>query len=178
MKVLFLDIDGVLNSIQSAIMFQKIRDSGKVSPKFEIFGEDGLCPVATSNLEHIVSEVPDLKIVISSTWRLGASLKDLKKICSFSEKVSECVIDSTPVIKDAPRGEEIAYWLRQTRHKVRAYAVVDDDSDMDAVEDNFFQTDNKDGLMYTLAQEIIEHLNKEETHDNRNDRTRRRRRRR
>ena len=61
MKVLFLDIDGVLNSVefsQKQVRRSLLADTSQIDP------------VACSKINNLVKTVPDLKIVISSTWRL------------------------------------------------------------------------------------------------------------
>lgn len=161
MRVLFLDIDGVLNSYQSAHFFNRIRNIRGPFPKFldpynQNHGE--LCPIAISNLEYILETLKDLKIVISSTWRLGCALKDLKAIFPMSELIRERIIDATPVLSRAPRGDEIKKWLMSCKTKVSDFAVLDDDTDMKAVEDNFYHCPHKVGLDFILAEKIISHF--------------------
>jgi histidinol phosphatase-like enzyme len=64
MKVIFLDFDGVLNSIQDSIFYS--RTKGDYGFKFS--------PLACSNIQWLLEQDPSIKIVISSTWRVLHSL--------------------------------------------------------------------------------------------------------
>ena len=62
-RYLFLDIDGVLNTMRySDYLTEHDKDDTD---------EDGALfdPEAVANLETIIKNVPDVKIIISSTWR-------------------------------------------------------------------------------------------------------------
>jgi hypothetical protein len=165
MKILFLDIDGVLNSYQSARMLHHIRRNEKETPEYIqrfLLEKEGLdvCPLAISNLEYLLEEVKELKIVLSSTWRLGLDLKGIKKLFPMSELIRERIIDSTPCLRsDCQRGDEIKRWLINTSYRVRKFAVLDDDSDMKAVEDDFFHVNHKVGLDYIMVESLIRHFN-------------------
>lgn len=78
MKLIFLDMDGVMNSVQSAIFyhdFMQLPNSWFKEVwrgKSESIGYRGeICPYAVSNLRNLLEDFPETKIVISSTWRLG-----------------------------------------------------------------------------------------------------------
>lgn len=119
-----------------------------------------LSPSAISNLEYILEEVKDLKIVISSTWRMGCELKDLKALFPCSSLIKSRIIDSTPCLaSDCQRGDEIKKWIVTRNTRIKDYVVLDDDSDMDAVEDNFLHINHKNGLTYTDAETVIRMLN-------------------
>jgi len=142
MKVLFLDIDGVLNSYQSATFWHNKRDQNKWENELYEAWKGTLkeylalefCPIALSNLEELCRRLPDLKIVVSSTWRLGETVESLKKIFSISSFISNAIIDVTPRLMCnsdyAPvRGDEIKAWLNK-HPDVTNYVIIDDDSDM------------------------------------------------
>jgi len=153
-KILFLDIDGVLNSAQSALYHRKAH--GERMPEFE------LCPIATSNLQYIFEQVPDLRIVVSSTWR-GWGIKRMKSILSDYKIRPGYVIDVTPWIetkdgKHVKRGIEIQTWLDRNKDMVTDFVIVDDDSDMEHLLPYLVQTDGYEGLMWRKAQEIIDKL--------------------
>lgn len=72
-RYLFLDIDGVLNTMRySDYLTEHDKDDTD---------EDGALfdPEAVANLETIIKNVPDVKIIISSTWRFkgGKWMKEL-----------------------------------------------------------------------------------------------------
>lgn len=156
MKVIFLDFDGVINSHQSATFWHNKRDQAKWENEmysswqgtlFEYLAHE-FCPIALSNVEELFRRVPDLKIVVSSTWRLGNSVEALKKILSGAPLVAAAVIDRTPVLRDGPRGNEIQNWL-DSHPEVTEYAIIDDDSDMlDSQQDRFVHTSELHGFQY------------------------------
>lgn len=161
MKVLFLDVDGVLNSVQ-AVYFYHRRNKGTVKTEWNPYEE--FCPIAISNLVGILEAVPDLKIVVSSTWRLGCvTADDLRKIfdpiplADGQKLIKDAIIDRTPAFRDGPRGNEIADWLK--KNPVAQYAIVDDDSDMlENQMSNFYQTDGYVGLNWRDSDKIINHF--------------------
>jgi hypothetical protein len=161
MKVLFLDFDGVLNSAQ----YFQMRHRKNRQPPYE----EDFCPISCSNLLWILEEVPDLKIVISSSWRLGTSMEELRKILAREGVPPECVIDKTPdLYKDKhelPRGLEIQKWLDDNQHLgIEKFCIVDDDSDMEHLtETHFVKTNACVGMDWFVARDIIMRLADPET---------------
>ena len=66
MKVIFLDIDGVLNSEQTIV--QEMKNTGK----FSRFSKS-----LVDEFNRIIFET-DAKIVLSSSWRIGMSISNIK----------------------------------------------------------------------------------------------------
>lgn len=150
MKVLFLDFDGVLNSEQF------VRAVARGSTKWK---NTDLDHRACSNLQYILDQVPDCKIVISSTWRKLYELEELKKFLSHMGVDAERVIDVTPYrLSDRIRGGEIAEWLEDAKD-VTSFAIVDDDSDMGELMHRLVRTDSTDGLTLSKAKAIVDMLN-------------------
>lgn len=156
MKVIFLDFDGVLNSMQSATFWHNKRDQAKWENELysawtgtlrEYLAQE-FCPIALSNVEELVRRIPDVKIVVSSTWRMAETVETLKKILAPAKLVSDAVIDTTPIFREGPRGDEIQDWLN--RHpEVTHYVIIDDDSDMlDSQKNNFVKTSSMHGFQY------------------------------
>lgn len=142
MKVLFLDIDGVLNSHRSAIAFGGFPFD--VDAHRHRFDE-----VAVVLIRNIV-RIAGAQIVLSSSWRQD---KDWERIGSSLQLP---IMDRTPVM-GGPRGEEIAAWL--AGHEVERYAIVDDDPDMlDEQQPFFVHTSHFDGLTYKDAEKMCELL--------------------
>lgn len=159
MKVLFLDIDGVINTGSAEVGFH--WSNMKV--------DSDLSPSALYHLHEII-EYTGCKIVISSTWRHGESLETMKG-WFLDPLISDAIIGKTPCfefkeeLKDksgrVQRGEEIYWWVNEGPYKdeITRYAVLDDDNDMDAVRENFFITEPTDGLNNTTKKKVVEHLN-------------------
>lgn len=161
MRVIFLDFDGVLNSHQSFNFWHNKRDQKKWENElfeswkgslYEYLAQE-FCPIALNNLEDLFRKVPDLKIVVSSTWRLRNDIEDLKKILAPAKLVSAAVIDVTPHFRGRPvgqnsRGHEIQDWL--DRHsEVTNYVIIDDNSDMlSSQKENFVHTSTLHGFQY------------------------------
>lgn len=150
--VLFLDIDGVLNSVQHAVMYNKIFNKSR-----DPYRED-CCVIALSNLEEVIKHVPKTKIVISSTWRIGSSTQELQDLFKkWGFKYYNSIIGKTPVTYSSPRGEEIQQYI--DKYNVKNYCIVDDDSDMlDSQKHRFVQTNNFHGLLWKEAHQIVEIL--------------------
>lgn len=128
MKVIFLDVDGVLNS------YSRGR-GGNISK--------GLL----KKLRNIVWAT-DAKIVVSSSWRLFpvARLK-LKRYLKY--KGMEAFDWTIDLGDNIPRGDEITYWLEINANLgIESYVILDD-MDEAEFEDhmyNFVQTDPDKGL--------------------------------
>ncbi len=155
MRVIFLDIDGVLNSHRTAVAFQ-----------FELMRK--LDPVAVMML-HRIAKNAQAAIVISSTWRLGEGWKELVWGCLREagwpwEHTSFLPLGDCPIIGRTPkslgintvRGDEIAKWL-EDNPEYNDYIIIDDDSDMlDNQKDRFIHCDHHVGLAYDQYMKIRE----------------------
>jgi len=157
MKVIFLDIDGVLN------VYGEGRD--EYGPGFHKHLVD--------NLKSIIDQT-DAKIVISSSWRLSGLIA-MEETWKYRNLPGE-IIDITPNLtygeglkSNTPRGEEIKQWL-DYHPEVTNYVILDDDIDMLPEQlSNFVQTsDNKShpdcvdigyGLTKICSDKAIEILN-------------------
>ena len=145
MKIIFLDVDGVLNC---QLFYEGIDKSAS-------YVEQNICRDRISWLNDLCKKL-DIKIVISSTWRMGRTIDELKEI--FKEVGGEFdIIGVTPVLREEGyvRGNEIALWIEKNIEGLTGlpsfdfhdYAIIDDDSDMLLMQaNNFFQTDTYSGL--------------------------------
>ena len=115
MKLIFLDVDGVLNSIESMIVN---ADSGSE-----------LCPIRCGLVARLIRET-GAKVVVSSSWRTGnlANTRALLDKAGAGRIVSN-IIGETPQGFDGHRGSQIAAWLKE-HPGVASYVILDDDSDM------------------------------------------------
>ena len=135
MKILFLDIDGVLNSTRSCVALGGYPHS---------FSEDDMRKfdvVALGLVQRLCRACPELRIVLSSTWRTSFAPLDVGTALKLP------IIDSTPVLHGR-RGEEIAHWLA-AHPDVQEWAIVDDDSDMlPEQRHRFVWVNHSDGLSF------------------------------
>lgn len=153
-KVIFLDIDGVLN-------FNGCRS--KIGSIY--FVNDNKIKL----LKEIV-DATDSKIVLSSTWRMGWFDRDYnhqslnaEHFTKLEEKMNEFGIkfmSRTPILSGGYRGEEIDSWLRKWNgENVGSFIIIDDDNDMKPHMDRLVQTSFKYGLKEKNVKKAIELLN-------------------
>lgn len=141
MKVIFLDVDGVLNT-----------------PKLiKKFGYDHIDPVLVALLARIVRET-EARIVLSSTWRIDENNRNMVEAALAQHGLE--LLGSTPVYKKefldwVRRHEEIGAWLAE--NQVSKFAILDDLDDA-GIEGSFFQTDENLGLTVEIAEKVILHL--------------------
>lgn len=147
-KVLFLDIDGVLNSHEYLYV-----------QRTEAFRCEDLAaqidPAAVERLNDIIART-GCEVVLSSVWRLNRGLmKTWRALLVHGFKYR--IIDSTPADCNGYRGKQILSWL--TDHpEVAQYAVVDDSDDMDGVRDRLVQTTFRHGLQDEHVDRLVELL--------------------
>lgn len=150
MKLLFLDIDGVLNNVKTE----------SKSPEGYVGISNGLL----DRLYHIV-KATGAKIVLSSSWRRGVQNKEIDGLWlekKFRQKGMSFF--STTGMQGNHRGKEIRYWLEE--HKdliVEQYAILDDEFVCMFQEQNLIEhlihTNPSLGLTQELANRTIELLN-------------------
>ena len=142
MKVIFLDVDGVLNSAQDGYSIRLKTDSH------------------LKLLQYIVKET-GAKIVLSSSWRIGFTPASKNLLARFKEYGLE-LMDCTPELSSSCRGDEIRKWLNEieTEYSVERFAILDDESNMaEFTEMNLIQTDTNVGLQKADAVRCIKLLN-------------------
>lgn len=154
MKVLFLDIDGVLNSTQHFV--RVVREHGADWAP----GPLEFCPMAVSNLLHVLEKSPDTQIVVSSSWRIGRSVDELRAILGAVGIPPERVLDKTAATSfNRNRGRECAEWLEH-HPQVQRFAIVDDDADFSGrTKKQLVRTNPNHGLMFDDARELLTLLN-------------------
>ncbi len=187
MKVIFLDIDGVLNHQEWYQKRADLVDQNEISSQYPFYEFD---PESVDLLNYIIDKT-GAKVVVSSTWRIGTSPKDLQEILDRVGFTGE-VIDTTPHFSargfdnmgekigySVPRGCEIDWWLKNQgnfqrinwsrevqqeyldKAKVKNYVILDDDSDMLFNQrEHFVKTYTMHGLNKERADMAIEILNK------------------
>lgn len=167
MKVIFLDIDGVLNTIQgncyhmihgqhSGARWKEKFDREERPHDFKHFMSLDWCPVAISNLTWILRSDPDIKIVVSSVWRLSWTEENQRWLFVHFPEIFDRVIGRTKRLFDdkgqtVRRGLEIQEWLDRERAKgtdITGFAIIDDDADMEHLIHHLVQTDGYHGLTY------------------------------
>lgn len=153
MKVIFLDIDGVMNCYHKDEKWSDRKD------RVHMIHDD-----LVERLNQIV-EKTGAKMVLSSTWRKtsdwheimnAAGIKDVwlgRTICLDKERFAS----GTPGAEWMGRGKEIQAWLDE--NKVERYCILDDDSDMLPHQKHFKTSIFTGGLTQSISDEVIEYLN-------------------
>jgi len=120
MKIIFLDIDGVLNTFQF-LLDHRVEDSvDPLSDEFSIARIDQAC---IRRINRLIDET-GASVVVASTWGCNLSTESLARIfakCGFTGKI----VDKIQVWKNNQRCQNIQGWLK--RHpEVRSFVVIDD----------------------------------------------------
>lgn len=139
-KVLFLDLDGVLNSHRSCVAFGDFPH--------------GLDPVAVAKFDPVglalvrhFCKATGVSVVLSSSWRI------LHPWAEVGAALQLPIIDATPRLA-GPRGNEIAAWLA-AHPEVEQWAILDDDSDMlESQLPRFVRTPHSDGLTWAAFEQL------------------------
>lgn len=170
-RYLFLDIDGVLNTMSYAMVAQWRYGSDT--------DEDGALfdPYAVENLQYIIDSIP-VRIVISSTWRLNGLNwmrwlwekrclpGEIYGIVPVLENVHfanlEDGTNTSSVIPYGTRGLEINEWLRINPRGSGVsyeYAIIDDCDDFLTIQsDHIVYTEPETGLTKLIADKVLEIL--------------------
>lgn len=149
MKVIFLDIDGVLNSDRSifALPMREIFP-GEYRLNYLLSKAD---PVAIAILNKIIKET-GAKIVVSSANRKVLGFDGVKQALLLMGVEGE-VIGVTGTT-GGNRGTEIQEWL--DNNEVEAYVIIDDSSDMlEEQMQNFVRVDPSCGLAFPDMRKAI-----------------------
>lgn len=139
MKVLFLDIDGVLNS-------RKWYEANKQPINFEsgiMYRSAVELDPAACALVNELCESEGLSIVISSSWRVIHTKGEIVDMFA-SRGLFAPVIDFTPRLRSGFRGQEVAEWLYD--HPVCTHHVILDDDPDFYPNQPLVRTDNAVGI--------------------------------
>lgn len=164
MKIIFLDIDGVLNH---SLWYQAEEPLKKTAShsEYELSMIDGSKVLLLNSL----IEETGAKIVISSSWRKNHTKEELQSLLDCKGFKGE-IIGLTPVLYftglenynySVPRGNEIKAWLETNKGILNnkmskvPYAILDDDSDMLYWQrENYFRVDSYCGLTPNIVYRV------------------------
>lgn len=160
-KIIFLDIDGVLNTNYWHTQSHIPKD--KYGYAFD--------PIAVSHLKEIIDET-GADIVISSSWKSFGftDLEEMWQVRNLPGKIigitPNSVSDELLLQADLDqldfyhiRGEEIKEWLQKHGKNVSHYAIIDDmDNMLPEQQKHFVQTNPKMGITEETVQRTIKIL--------------------
>ena len=178
MNVIFLDVDGVLNTINSneLLWFHNKEDLKNVE-KFKIIKRDevgNIMEIFDNNitfkqlhtgegilnincilrLKKIIDNIKDVKIVMSSYWRLSEwKMKSLKHYLQRYGIDTDIIIDFTPRMYHS-RTKEIMFWIDH-HFNVNKWVAIDD-MHLELEKQHFVLTDPLTGLTDDDVKQVIE----------------------
>jgi hypothetical protein len=144
MKLIFIDVDGVLNSQQwyTSDIYKNLK-----AENIEVYDEHQFCHWNVALLNKLTDET-GAKLVVSSSWRKSRTVEQLKDLFKRVGITGE-IIGKTPYLSfgcteeeykeyaySVPRGCEIKAWLEKNKGilgekmELVKYVILDDDSDM------------------------------------------------
>lgn len=146
MNIIFLDIDGVLNS--------KRYENANYS---SMLHRDSFDPAAVARLNRI-TDITKAKIVVSSAWRVGFEFdKESFFYLLREEGITGDLIDITPIFTSCLRWQEIQEWL-DNHPEVINFVILDDMDYMGDLQDHLIKTTMMDGLLDHHADLAIKKL--------------------
>lgn len=141
MKLIFLDIDGVMNSAAD-------RFSRTIETDLHF------------NILKSIADDTGAKIVLSSSWRLfppGVAIVE-KRLNQFGMEL----LSITPHLPGKQRGEEIRLCMEHSGYSIESFVILDDEGDMAEFKyTNLVRTNPMIGLRTPWAREAIRILNGE-----------------
>lgn len=137
MKIIFLDIDGVLATGGR---------EGTINRHVEVEGHrfNPFYGPAVEQLNRVIRET-EAEIVVSSSWRCDGHRWDALLFHFTGQGIEKRPIDRTPdgsskfngdIWVSCQRGDEIKAWL-DAHASIDGFVAIDDDRDMDSIKDNF-----------------------------------------
>jgi hypothetical protein len=169
-KILFLDLDGVLNPEVGEDAFVSHEDVLRVHARMKrIHRKDvrkrlsWIHPELVAKLNRLLASA-GAQVVVSSSWREHHTLEELQIILEC-RGFTGTLIGMTPVIKSSrfgeytPRGNEISAWLKG-HPEVTSYVILDDKDDMGPHLSRLVQTDLFVGLTYGDVERAVALLSK------------------
>lgn len=152
MKVIFLDIDGVLNRLGTLQQGRTRKDW---------HGLIGMEPELVKRFNTLIKET-GAKVVLSSAWR-GSDIwkEDMRqnglRVRNFIDRTGYRN-DLRGGMEANRRGHEIQDWI-DAHPEIEKYAIIDDDSDMLPTQmQSFFKCDHITGFDKMVYERVKRHL--------------------
>ena len=182
LRIIFLDIDGVLNSTRSFCAV--IRKNWTNYTERIVASQD---PIATRMIERLAQET-NSDIVLTSSQRKPFFTGKAERLCNekgerfvrWEHNLNELhahmqmlgflnvekFISCTPDFGGEIRGVEIREWLARCNEVIDSYVIIDDDRDfLPEQMNNFVHSSNTNGFSFENFQASVKILTKGETKD-------------
>lgn len=140
MRVLFLDVDGVLNRTG-------------FRPRESLGLRSWIEPELAQRLSDVIRTI-GAEVVLASDWRRGRELPQLREELHAAGVVAS-LIGVTPEINGQPRWREIEAWMTEHDLRPEAAVIVDDGYDMGALVARFVRASPLTGLDEDVAAAVV-----------------------
>lgn len=161
-KLIFLDIDGVLNNEETFVRRRKEYDADREAYleklKDSDFREDSdIDKNLVEELNKII-RATGASIVVSSSWRIGRTVEELQRLLTRNGCIGK-VIDRTGRSSHGIRGLEIQEWIDvHKEYHISNFIILDDDADMEHLHSFLIRHNFKYGLTPKLRNIAISRL--------------------
>lgn len=163
MKVIFLDIDGVVNTNANKWETGRVKFRGKRCIPTNREPKRVLAKLIKWMLEN------EVYFVMSTSWGRNSTAKDWNEILKNYGVSKDLVISRTPVHETGKRGLEILKWIKiwneEKTEKVKEYLIIDDDIfDIEPYisKSRIIRTDVRKGLTEKDLEKIKVYFNRKE----------------
>jgi hypothetical protein len=147
MKLVFLDVDGVLNHagwLQSRRRHEDVGMQYSFRNEEELWSACSIDPACVARLNRLYDV--GARFVLSSTWRGMHTLPVMNRLLGY-HGFTGILVGATPSLPGQGRGREIYEWMLAMNFEERPPLVIlDDDSDMSPYMAHLVQTDYEMGL--------------------------------
>lgn len=138
MRFIFLDFDGVLNSLN---YFRRVGQPSRWS-------SHDFDPDACARIMRVV-EATDASIIVSSAWRIAHAMVDIRGYLEERGIPKARVIGKTPYLSGEQRGDEILSFIdtwERIDGPIEGFVIIDDSSDMSCLMHRLVRTTGLDGM--------------------------------
>ena len=171
-KILFLDMDGVVNSNQEIRKYIANLENLKYTEeeikkqykKDFCYCTELIFPIFAERIKRICEQC-NCDIVWSTSWK---TLREYRNNLEYAQKMltrrgipGERLIGYTPNLYYSFRHIEISTWLKKYGKKIKKFAILDDrqDASYNTKRGRFFKTSMETGLTEEITQQVINWLN-------------------
>jgi hypothetical protein len=119
-----------------------------------------MCPVAMANLNYILERCPDVGIIVHSSIAKHLDWETFKSVLmlnGFNLEYEARLLGVPPRKLSSDRWDEIRFYLRD-HPNVKEYMVLDDRTPPESMKENTIVVNQRTGLMWGVAKEVIEYF--------------------